>query len=162
MKDITQGRISNNPKIRNVTGEYLQRATPGTGNITKEPGFIDKDHEDENAFALWLRETIGGDIVQNKDSKTSGVQIADYWWHEELWELKTVSSSKYNTFDQHVRDANRQISFRRGGFFFDISSGKLSVDKAAGLIETSIRMRRIQQTDILIKKNDQFIVLRIG
>ena len=113
-------------------------------------------------FAKWLHNILGGDIIQNKDSKTSGKHDADFWWRENLWELKTISSSKYNTFDQHVRDANKQIALQRGGFLIDISKGKLSIDDAAELIERSMKNRNIQQTDVLIKKQDEYIIFRIG
>ena len=155
-------RISKIPKINNVTAEYLKDATPGNGSLTKETGYNDKNHEEENSFAIWLHNILGGDIIQNKDSKTSGKHDADFWWRENLWELKTISSSKYNTFDQHVRDANKQIALQRGGFFIDISKGKLSINDAAELIERSMKNRNVQQTDVLIKKQDEYMIFRIG
>ena len=150
------------PQIDNVTAEYLKDATPGKGSLVKEPGYNDKNHEEENAFAKWLHDIFGGDIIQNKDSKTSGKHDADFWWRENLWELKTISSSKYNTFDQHVRDANKQIAVQRGGFLIDISKGKLSINDAAELIERSMKNRNIQQTDVLIKRQDEYVIFRIG
>ena len=154
-------RIATIPQITNITGEYLQNASPGIGSITKEPGYIDKDHQEENDFAKWLYNALGGTIIQNKDSKTKGKHFADFTWNGKLWELKTISSSKYNTIDQHVRDANKQIASNRGGFFIDISSSKLSIDEMAVFIETSMKRRSIQQTDVLIKRKELFEIKRI-
>lgn len=161
-KKTPQERINELPKRKNVSSIYIKKATPGAGRIIKEPGYNDKNHKEENDFAIWLHETLGGEIVQNADSKTQGKHFADYYWNDYLWELKTISSDKYNTFDQHIRDANKQISTKRGGVFIDISGSKLSIQEAAEMVERSMKNRHIQQTDVLFKQKDYYEVIRIG
>ena len=55
-----------------VTMEYLAQSTPGIGTISRDPGFIEKKHEEELDFAIWLKKTLGGEIIHNADSKTKG------------------------------------------------------------------------------------------
>lgn len=160
--DITpQMRIAQLPQNINVTAEYIREATPGEGVISIEPGYNSKSHKEENDFAVWLHKTFGGTIVHNKDSETKDFHFADFTWNQRLWELKTISSSKYNTIDQHIRDANKQIATNRGGFFIDISKSQIDIEKMSEMIEKSMKLRGLPQTDVLIKNGDLFEIRRI-
>ena len=93
-----------NSNAKDVTKEYIRKATPGKGDIKKAANFISKGAENEIEGANWLLKTFGGDITLNEFKET---KYADYWWNGKLWDLKTLSSSKYNTIDQHVRDCSK-------------------------------------------------------
>ena len=146
----------------NITIDYLKNATPGEGNIIKAPGFIDKGHAEENEFAEWLLDTLGGEIIHNADSTIKGERFADYTWNGKLWELKTITSSKYNTIDQHIRDANKQISSNRGGIMIDLTNNKLKRKDALPLIQRSMKNRKMLSTDVLIKDKSSFAIFRMG
>lgn len=141
-----------------ITDDYRNKAALSEGNITKENGFIEKNHKEEIAFAEWLKESLGGNIIHNIDHNDK--HYADYTWNGNLWELKTISSSKYNTIDQHIRDANKQISENRGGIFIDMSNNILSIDQMRDNILQSMVGRHIETTDVLIKKEDDFRIYR--
>ena len=141
---------------QDITRDYLKKITPGVGNITRDPDFIEKDHVEEIEFAKWIKRIAGGNIVQNKDYKEK--HYSDYTWNGKLWELKTISSGKFNTIDQHIRTANKQITENRGGIFVDISNNKLSFEEMNMNILKSMSGRNIGETVIFMKKGDSFKV----
>lgn len=145
----------------NITKEYLAKATPGEGSIIKQPGFTDKGHEEEINFAEWLKETLGGEIIHNADSDIKGKHYADFTWNGKLWELKTIASSKYNTFDQHIRDANKQVASNRGGFMIDVTNNTLKRSAILSFIHRSMKNRNVEKTDVMIKDSDGFEVFEI-
>lgn len=149
-----------NSKVKNVTKEYVRRATPGKGDIKKAANFISKGAENETEGANWLLKTFGGDITLNEFKET---KYADYWWNGKLWDLKTLSSSKYNTIDQHVRDCSKQIQDGsiRGGMIADITNNKLSIKEMRDEISQSFKNRHLESMDVLIKKNDKYEIFRL-
>ena len=149
-----------NSKVKNVTKEYVRRATPGKGDIKKAANFISKGAENETERANWLLKTFGGDITLNEFKET---KYADYWWNGKLWDLKTLSSSKYNTIDQHVRDCSKQIQDGsiRGGMIADITNNKLSIKEMRDEISQSFKNRHLESMDVLIKKNDKYEIFRL-
>ena len=80
-----------NSNVKDVTKEYVRKATPGKGSIKEAPNFLRKGAENEIAEADWILKTFGGDITLNELRE---VKYADYWLNGKLWDLKTLSSSK--------------------------------------------------------------------
>lgn len=141
-------------------GEYIRNATPGKGNISKASDFKEKGHSEEIAFSNWIFQYFGGDIRLNEDKKEK--RYADYLWNGKLWELKTISSSNYNTIDQHIRDGNKQINENRGGIFLDISNSELTISEIESYLEKILAERKIFNTDIIIRKGAETGAIRLS
>lgn len=97
---------------KDVTGEYLRKATPGKGRILIEPGAQEnedaQDWEDSVNMANWLLDHFGGEIVIRKrgDKGQKEYKLSpDYRWDGKLWDLKTQSTEKSpNSAIKHGKD----------------------------------------------------------
>ena len=82
-----------NVELRDVTKEFLAKATPGIGNISYEEGFNYKYGKHEKLTALWLLETFGGEIILLKQNGGYMIKNPDYKWNGKLWELKGIHTN---------------------------------------------------------------------
>ncbi len=123
--------------------------------VRLETGYNPENHAEEIRFAYWILENLGGDILLLKE-KQSGQRTADYMWNGKLWELKSITSSKYNTIDQHIRDGYKQIKERPGGIFLDISGSRLNIIEAEEMVTRSMRLRKISEIEIIIRKGAEY------
>lgn len=146
---------------RDVTNEYINSATPGSGTLRYTKGYnMTKKTQSERAGAKWLHDTFGGNIRLLTESGVEHEQTADYLWRGKLWELKTIYSSSYAKTDHRIEKAYAQISKNRGGILLDYSSSALSVYEAKALVLRSAKTRVKLGTDIIIRKGEAFMALR--
>ena len=127
-----------------VTFEYLDKATPGEGAITYEPGYSHERHKEEIQIAEWIIHTLGGDIclIDEKPS-VYGARTPDYEWKGRFWELKSLKSDK--AVDAALRKAISQIYERPGGVILDFGKNQISLSRVESAVksrvETSCRFR---------------------
>lgn len=97
--------------------------------IYYEEGYIFKYHNKEIEMAFWLEAHYGGDIILLNDIHSDcGVKTPDYLWNGELWEYKTLSSSK--AASSAIRKAMKQIKDNPGGIILDFEDRKIDINKA--------------------------------
>jgi len=150
-------------KVNNsfVTGEYRYKMKPGTGKVTREKGFIEKDHENEIKGAKWLNKTFGGDVIIRAESKEDNQVSADYEWRGKLWDLKCPSSSAYGTIEKRIRHGLIQIEDNPGGLLLDFTDSKLDISSAKNMTNEILEKRAKRGLDVIVKKDDLFEVIRI-
>ncbi len=147
-------------KTRDITEEYNQNSRPGIGTITKQAGFIDKDHIDEIETAKWILNTFGGDITLLKEDNIN--LTADYEWNGRLWDLKVPTKANKNTFEKRIKHGLEQISANPGGIIVDSSQMHFdSLENAEKFITNGIEKKAKTTTDCIIKRNDEYKVIRI-
>lgn len=104
---------------QDVTQEYLDKATPGKGEITYDDGYVTKNHQDEINMASWLKNTFGGDVRLLAEASSKGQTMPDYLWNEKYWELKNASS--VGGADKRLQHALKQIQNNPGGVIMNLS-----------------------------------------
>ena len=61
-----------------ITKQYLNDASPGSGEIIKQEGYIDSLHINEISIAKWLINTLGGDVVLLNEKNLDNVKTPDF------------------------------------------------------------------------------------
>ena len=126
-----------------------------------ESGYDSVKHKEEIAMAEWLSKRFGGDVVLLAESNAEGVRTPDFLWNKSRWELKTIESEKYGTIDKRIRKAYSQVRDNLGGIILDFSKSALSLEEAKELVLKSAVNRAKGISDIIIKKEEQFKVVRL-
>ena len=153
-------------KIVEVTQEYENTANPKSGCLIYGQGYQRTTHKHEIAIAVWLNTVFGGEVLLLKENAQHyGLKTPDYLWRDATWELKSVSSNKYDTIDKRIRKACEQIREnavwkKRGGVILDFTGNRLSMEKIRSYVITSSEVRAHGVIDIIIKKGNEYIVLR--
>lgn len=144
-----------NVELRDVTKEFLAKATPGIGNISYEEGFNYKYGKHEKLTALWLLETFGGEIILLKQNGGYMIKNPDYKWNGKLWELKGIHTNI--SLDTAIRKALKQISINAGGIIIDVSKYKRNISSIIGVLNKRIAFSIVKNYYIIIKKNNKLI-----
>lgn len=138
-----------------VLAEYQSNAIPRHGKIIKQEGYQEELHRDEVKVAEWMLEKFGGTIELRKESTVDGVHTTDYFWNGVPWELKTLHSEK--AANSAVRQALIQLEKTDGGIILDCAFSPIDVDMLMEYIERRLAWGSLQDTDIIIKENDEVI-----
>lgn len=138
-----------------VLAEYQSNATPRRGKIIKQAGYREDLHHEEVKGAEWLLEKFGGTIELRKESTVDGVHTTDYFWNGAPWELKTLHSEK--AANSAVRQALIQLEKTDGGILLDCAFSPIDVDALIQYIERRLAWGSLQDTDIIIKANDEIV-----
>ncbi len=146
-------------KSKNVTQEYIEKATPGKGVKTIQDGF--KDVNGEKTGANWLHSTFGGDIVLLADNNPQGESNPDYLWKNKLWDLKSLTTDNKNTIDNRIRHGVKQTLKNPGGLLLDYSESPLKLSKAIIETDTYAQKRAKATIDVIIKKGEKYRVIRV-
>ena len=147
--------------IIDITSEYCKKNNTCKGSIIFESGYDYDSHQDEIETAKWLVSNFGGDIILLKESNKQREEKPDYLWKNKFWERKGINSSKHNTIDSRIRKAYSQIYDKRGGILLDFSQSVLKLEQAVKEVKNSVEKRAKGNADIIIKKNNSFIVLKV-
>ena len=146
--------------IIDITSEYCKTSTR-LGRIVLENNYDYESHQDEIETAKWLVSSFGGDIVLLKESSKQREEKPDYLWKNKYWERKGINSSKHNTIDSRIRKAYSQIYEKRGGIILDFTQSALKLEQAIKEVKISVEKRAKGNADIIIKKNKDYVVLRV-
>lgn len=65
-----------------ITAQYLNATSPGSGEIIKQEGYVDSLHKNEISIAEWLINTLGGDVVLLNEKNLDNVKTPDFLWHD--------------------------------------------------------------------------------
>ncbi len=154
-------------KITEVTQEYKDTAKLRSGTLIYEQGYNHATHKGEIDTAVWLNTVFGDDILLLKENvHYYGMKTPDYLWRGAMWELKEISSDKYDTIDKRIRKACGQVRENAiwkkcGGIILDFSGSRLPMEKIRGYVIQSAGIRVHGAIDVIIKKGNTYIVLRI-
>lgn len=131
-----------------VLQEYIDKATPGAGQISCDNGYDLKSHKKEIDTANWIHKTFGGDIKCLKESIVDGVKRPDYEWRGKLWELKSTTTTR--AARSAARNAKHQIEANPGGIILNYE--KNPFDMAGVLKELNDRLHSYNgpRIDVLI------------
>ena len=105
-----------------MTKEYIQKATPGKGQIIYDEGYNKHKHEKEIKIAEWIHKTLGGNIKLLNEATEVNVKTPDYKWNEKLWDLKTTTTAK--SANSAVRHGLKQIKDNQGGIILDYTDNE--------------------------------------
>ena len=132
-----------------VTEEYIKRATPKTGKIVYEEGYITNQHNEEVSMAEWMHVHLGGDIKLLKEMDGFyGAKRSDYEWRGKLWELKTLKSEK--SVDSAVRKAIGQIYDNPGGVILNFGKNPVTMSRIEAAVKSRIESSCRFKVDIMI------------
>ena len=126
--------------------------------MTQSEGFHEVEGEKE--IAQWIHTVFGGDIVLLTDNNPDGEANPDYLWNGKLWDLKSPRSSKENTISQRIRHGLWQIEKNPGGIILNFTNSKLSFSEAVAIVDKYANKRADEPTVFIIKKGEEFCVLR--
>lgn len=149
------------PGMKNVTKEYLKNAKPGQGKINKQPGYIEKKHNEELFDAEWLHALFGGDITLVTETNRS--ERPDYIWRGKEWERKNVSSK--TSVDNAIRKGLSQIRDKPGGLLLNLSDRNRSDEEYIKEIYKILpyRINRgshdISDIDVIVERNQELIAV---
>ena len=90
----------------------------------KEKIKIPSTDSEEFKYALWIKETFGGDIhmvpeigTEKGAIKSASISTPDYIWNNEKWDLKGIDGNSRNTighkFDSYKHQTDNLIIFAR-------------------------------------------------
>ncbi len=130
-----------------VTPEYFGTATPGKGQVVREPGYREDLHQDEIRMAQWIHDTFGGDIILLNETPGKG-QRADYLWNGKLWDLKTTSTEK--AANSAVRSGLHQIAENPGGIILNYENNTTNLSILNEIIENRMKWYEKSKADIII------------
>lgn len=156
--ELRQQIGADNSNVKDVTKEYVRKATPGKGSIEIGEGYNTKNHDDEIETADWIVKNFGGNIKILKESQEKATP--DYLWNGKLWELKDTESVKQATIDKQIKKACKQISENSGGVIYKFNNG-LSIEQNAQMLIESASRRAIETTDFIVVSNTEYKVVRI-
>ena len=151
-------KTSNGYSVVDVTKSYLLDSTKNRGIIDFDEGYKINDNKEEVRIAKFLHNNLGGNIKLLKASNAA--KRADYYWNENLWELKTITTEK--SVDSALRHALKQIFDNPGGIIIDC---KNKMNDKLLLDNISNRICRYQDSNFIIdvmviNSNNQIRVLR--
>lgn len=140
-------------KIKNVTKEYLDKAKPNQGKITKDDNFKDNEHKHEKEVVQFIYSKFGGNFhhIQEID-KTEGKKYPDFKWDNKKWEIKKASSK--STVDSNLRKAINQVN-KSGGIVLEIQKNILDTEILA-MVEYRM-LRSGKNIDCIIIVNGHII-----
>lgn len=142
-----------------IKSEYIRTARPGTGTITVEDGYKEKEHVDEINMAEWIHNNLGGDIKLLKETESE--KRADYLWREKYWDLKTCSSEK--AANSAIRYGLKQIHSNPGGILLNYGNIRYNEEKLKEMIEKRMQWYKSYNLDILIvSQNKLSMAIRYG
>lgn len=148
-------------KYEDVTKYYFSDATPGRGTISWNDDYKLSDNKNEYNIAKLIHKYLGGDIFLITKSEIEGVKSADYFWLEQLWDLKSPSS--YKAIDKAVRTGLKQIAKNPGGIIINFTGEDADIDKIIN--EVLYRVKRSGKGNvidvIIIIKNKIKKIIRI-
>jgi hypothetical protein len=151
-----------NDVTEDITSKYLKNSKPGKGALVQDKGVDPVKSKDEIKDAEWLHRYLGGDIRIIKESTIKGEFSPDYEWNNRMWERKSFTTSSYGTIDKRLQHAIKQISKKPGGILIDVTNSPLSLESATHIVSKSLKTRAIKTIDVIVKKGDSFIVLKIN
>jgi len=131
-----------------ITAQYLNAASPGSGEIIKQEGYVDSLHKNEISIAEWLINTLGGDVVLLNEKNLDNVKTPDFLWHDRHWDLKDVSSVK--AVDNAVRKGLHQIKDNPGGIILNFGKMDISVNEVKKIVECRLRRGFPSSVDIIL------------
>ena len=138
-----------------VTKEYLEKAVPGEGTITRDEEYDESIHKNEIAFADWLHDNFGGNIHLLSESTEKGKKTPDYLWNGKLWDLKNVTSEK--AANSAIRKGIRQIAENPGGIILDYGDKSISLNELITVINKRMNWYEEKQIDIMIIQNGKVV-----
>lgn len=136
--------------ISDITKNYLENATPGTGTISREHGFKEKAHEDEISVAEVIFNSFGGDIILLAEESFRN-ENPDYRWNGKLWDLKTPT--KIKNLGKLVQKGLSQIFPSPGGLIIDVSNLKDPQKKIEHVVEERMQTSMKNTIDVIFIKN---------
>ena len=147
--------------IIDITTEYSRKHNTNIGSIMFENNYDYDSHQEEIETAKWLVSSFGGNIVLLKESTKQKEEKPDYLWDNKYWERKGINSSKFNTIDIRIRKAFSQINEKKGGLILDFKNSDLTIEQAKRKVISCASKRFRGNVEIIIKKNQNYIVLNI-
>ena len=135
--------------VEDVTNEYLDKALPNQGSLTRAPGFKEKDHSDEIQVGNFIFSTFGGQLVLLKESMES--ENPDFEWNNRFWDLK--SPNRIHNLGKLVKKGLSQIFRNPGGIIIDVSSLRESMPKIEAVIAERMGTSMKHTVDVMIIKN---------
>lgn len=145
-----------NVVVQDATEEVLQTATPHVGSINYAANWPERQKvgEEEQKFASWLLNTLGGDITYVPRSVTP---TPDYVWEGSNAELKTLTTKSLNALSHKIREASDQVG-NDGIVFLDLTdTDSLWLDEDALFDRVERDLLRFRASSILIKRGDSLI-----
>ena len=145
-----------NVAIQDVTEEVLEAATPRIGSINYAANWPEKQKvgEEEQRFASWLLNTLGGDITYVPRSSTP---TPDYVWDGGNAELKTLTTRSLNQLSRKISDASAQVG-NNGMIFLDLTDAEeLWKDEDALFERIKIDLARFEADGILVRKGSRLV-----
>ena len=146
-------------KSEDVTAEYLKKATPKRGSIITQSDF--KDANGETAIANWLFDNFGGNIEKLAENRPDGELNPDYLWNDHYWDLKKPQKKNENTVDKRIQHGIRQIKENTGGVIIDFSDSPFGFAEGIELVDRFGQKRAKETTDFIVKKNNDYRVIRV-
>lgn len=146
-----------NVVVQDATEEVLQTATPHVGSINYAANWPEKQKvgEEEQKFASWLLNTLGGDITYMPT--VEGRKTPDYLWDGVNSELKTLSTRSLNQLSSKIREASTQAG-DNGTIFLDLTDATdLWTDEVALFTRVEQDLKRFDASSILIKRDNSLI-----
>ena len=161
--ELRQQIGADNSNVKDVTKEYVRKATPGKGKVVYQNGYTLKDHEDEIEFSDWIHKNLGGNLTLVKEiENTKGALNYDYIWNNKNWDLKTISTANSNSIDKHIRKGLKQIVENPGGIFINMKHNTLSIDEMMNIAVEKAQRRLSFDTDIIVVNGNDFKAVRIN
>ena len=161
-----------------VTQKWLETATPNSHEVLYRDYYISESgirynvdsknvimtyNPDEKDTAIWLKETLGGEIYMNpKIDKPDGVESADYFFRGNNWDKKSMekASSLKRAIDNAIKEHKEQSK----RLIIDITNCKLSNET---IIEQAINVftpgefNREWVEGIIIKREKELVKIII-
>ncbi|MBR7041943.1 MAG: hypothetical protein IKI04_00420 [Bacilli bacterium] len=170
-------------KYKDVTKEWLMKATPNSHEILIDNYFIDDNgimhpikgkermhsvplYNEEYFKALWLKETFGGEIhlvPRITDISNTGISTPtpDYIWNNEKWDLKTPTTKGNfnNTLERFLK--SKGIKKQATNFIIDYVNYKQKTDKE--IIDTVYKViyNRDWVNKIMVIRDKKAIIILI-
>lgn len=144
--------------IEDVTMEYIQKATPGKGQIVYAEGYRKSSHEHEVEIAHWLHDTFGGDITLLNEKNEPNKKTPDYLWRGKSWDLKELSTEK--AADSAIRHGLKQIADNQGGLILDYKTENFDLKKLVATIEDRLNRGFEGSVDIMLSQKLRFLFVK--
>lgn len=152
-----------------VTNEWVDNAIPNSHEIIIQSYYIHnevkykvdgknvifKPDKNELEVAIWLKETLGGEIILlPRVNNPSGIKTPDYLFRGKKFDLKVIVGRGKNVLYSNIYGKEKQAH----NFIIDITKTLLSVKKIKEQIEYVYRRNDISWLNILIiKKGDNIV-----
>lgn len=142
-------------KARDVTSEYMDKATPGEGRKNIPPDRKMKKHEKQDMEIIY--NTFGGDMEAPKeDTKRKN---PDLLWNGEWWEIKEPDKQNRNSIDQNIRNAVSQLNAVENskGIVLDMRNGNMELAEVESIAMNRIARSAKNNYDVMIIKENTVI-----